>query len=111
MSDQQIKPRELEVSEYGRYIVWLAEWSWYGGQSRGSCIFSNKEAAIEWARSQTTGNVDWNNFPDPKRKYPDDDRDGSNSDLTPLFVAQWDTYGGGYASVTRTEVAEHANAG
>ena len=96
-------PNPLEISEWGRYIVWCAESSWYDGKATNSCTFSNCEAAIEWAKFEARGQMDWSNFPDPAKKYPYDDRDGSNPDLTPVFVATWQ---GGSVRVTRTEVCD-----
>lgn len=91
---------------------WLSEWSWYGGQSYGNCAFSTKEEAIKYAIFQAKGSVDWANFPDPKKEYPYDDRDGSNVPvLTPVFRVTWDTEGGGSAQVTEMTVSEEFNWG
>ena len=97
-------PQTLEISEYGRYVVWLAEWSWYDHQSHGSCAFSNKAEAIAYATFQAKGFMDWTNFPDPAKQYPYDDRDGTNNPpLSPTFVARW---ANGYVRVIRTEIAD-----
>jgi hypothetical protein len=102
---------ELEVSKYGRPIVWLATWKWYGGKSGGFCVFATFKEAMKYAICQAMGDADWENFPDPARgSYPDDDRDGSDTpDLTPKFRVSWDGNGGGYSQVERCEVSGKFN--
>jgi hypothetical protein len=95
----------LEISEWGRPIVWLMQWSHYGGQAFGWCAYSTKDEAIKHAIFEAKGNVDWETFPDPAKKYPDDDRDSTYPQtLTPLFRVTWGGEGGGYAQVTKTEI-------
>lgn len=99
--------RLVESTETGRPIIWLAEWLWYGGQAHGHCPFINKDDAIKYAIMQAKSDMDWDAFPNPKKKYPHDDRDGSNvPELTPVFRATWETNGGGFSQVTRMEVSE-----
>ncbi len=95
----------LEISQYGRPIVWLAQWSWYGGGGAGYSLFATKDEAIKYAILQAKENMDWKTFPDPKKLYPDDDRDSLHvPELTPVFRATWVTEGGGYSQVTKCQV-------
>jgi hypothetical protein len=96
----------LAISEYGRPIVWLCRWSWYGGQTSGSALYSGSEQAIKAAIFQAKEFANWVNFPNRTRAedYPNEDRDGSNTGLVPLFRATWGCEGGGYAEVVKCEV-------
>jgi hypothetical protein len=87
-------------------IVYLAQSSWYGGKASNTCAFSDMHEAIRWARFQAKGFVDFAKFPDPELKYPYDDRDGSNLNLDPVFVANWTKYGGGWSKVTQMEISD-----
>lgn len=99
--------RLVESTETGRPIIWLAEWLWYGGQAHGRCPFISKDDAIRYAIMQACSDMDWSIFPDSKKRYPNDDRDGSNMPvLTPVFRATWETNGGGFSQVTMMEVVE-----
>jgi len=93
----------LEISKEGRPVVWLADWSTNSGVAFGRCLFTTKEEALKYAVAQALPFMNWQNFPDPSKKYPYDDRDGSKQELTPIFRASWL---GGWSQVTRTEV-EH----
>lgn len=96
-------PNTLAVSDSGRFVVWVAQWSW-SNQATGMCVFSDSAEAINYARCNATGFVDWGNFPDRHRKYPDDDRDGTETPkLNPLFIARWD---GGSSEVTEMEISD-----
>jgi hypothetical protein len=96
----------LAISESGRPIVWLCRWSWYGGQTCGFNVYGTSEEAIRSAIFQAKGFVNWVNFPNQisSEDYPNDDRDGSNTSLTPLFRATWASDDGGYAEVVKCEV-------
>jgi hypothetical protein len=95
---------DLEISEWGRFVIYQANILFPAGGGN-SCTFSRKEPAIAWARDQATlFGMKWENFPDPDKKYPYDDRDGSMNSLTPVFVATWN--GTGRAEVVRTEVCD-----
>jgi hypothetical protein len=94
----------LELSEWGRPIAYECRWSWYGGQATGSCLYATAAEAIKDAIWHAMGNVDWASFPS-RGLYPNEDRDGNESPtLTPLFRAKWDSNGGGYAEVIKSEV-------
>lgn len=96
----------IEISQYGRPILWLAESSWYGGKTHNRCLFINRDAAIKWASFEAEGFVDWANFPDPARKYPYDDRNATEQPvLTPVWRVYWEKEAGGYAQVTRCEAS------
>jgi hypothetical protein len=98
---------DLEVSKWGRFIVYIVNMKCSNGGGN-SCTFSRKEPAIKWAKEEATRwGMKWHNFPDPEKKYPYDDRDGSNDGLTPVFVAIW-YYGSVSAriEVVRTEVCD-----
>lgn len=92
---------DVEISKYGRPVVWLSEWRSFGGVAVGKCIFTNKAAAIKHARENSIAeSADVS----ARRRYPHDNRDGSNCGLDPVFVSQWETEGGGCSTVTRMEV-------
>lgn len=103
--------RLVESTESGRPIIWLSRWSWYGGKASGYCCFMDKVEAIKYAIGQARGYVDWPTFPDPAKKYPNDDRDGSNvPELTPVFIATWgEGDEAGSVEVIKTEVCGKYN--
>lgn len=100
-------PKPLEVSEFGRYVVYVVQWSWYGAKDCGLEIFSTYAEALLAARFNARTFINWKNFPDPRRQYPNDDRDGTEVPvLNPIFVAQWDKEGGGKVEVSSMEVSD-----
>lgn len=100
---------ELELSPSGRPIFWLAEVSWYGGTVRFACPFSTRAEAIKYASLNAERYVDWSVFPAKGRKYPHDDRDGSDPQLNPVWCVSWTQEGGGWARVTEMEICEKFN--
>jgi len=93
----------LRVFVFGRPTVWIAQWQWYGGKANGFCCFSDQDEAIKYAIFQADGFVDWAIFPDSKKAYPYDDRDGSHVPiLSPVFRATWP---GGSSEVSQVRVA------
>jgi hypothetical protein len=94
----------LRVVVFGRPTVWLAQWKWYAGKATGYCCFSSRDEAIKYAIFQSQGFVDWSTFPDPKKRYPYDDRDGSHiPELSPVFRASWP---GGCSEVSEVRVSD-----
>jgi hypothetical protein len=95
----------LDVSEWGRPIVYEMSWSWYGGKASGSCLYATEEEAVKHAIWAAMGDIkDWDNFPS-RGSYPYEDRDGNERPrLTPLFRATWDVNGGGHSQVMKCEV-------
>lgn len=96
----------LQISDYGRPVVWHMISSKMGGQVRITETYATKEEAIRHAIFEALGLADWDSFPDPSKEYPYDDRDGSLPDLDPVFIVRWEKEIGGYALVTRTEVSD-----
>lgn len=100
--------QDLEISKWGRFVVYLAEWHNYGAS--GTCVFSNRLAALKWVCREVLmyrpGGFE--NFPNPALQYPYEERDGmEKSELTPFFVALWEKGG---ATITKTEVCDHESA-
>jgi len=100
----------LQTSEWGRLVAYLGQTTWYDRQSSNQCLFSNKDEAIRWARFEAqagSGGINWESFPDPRKKYPYDDRDGSR-EFTPVFRITWDRegWGKGSATVVKMEISD-----
>jgi hypothetical protein len=79
-------PHKLERDEWRRPECYMAEWNNGIGGSR--CLFSRLDAAIFFVITGLGNYCDWNNFPDPTKRYPYEDRDGSNHGLNPVFIVK-----------------------
>lgn len=102
-------PKALELSKYDRFVVYLAESSWLAHQVTNRAVFSSRAMAVQWARDQARGYIDWNTWVCPAGDYPyETTRD--DEALDPTFRASWGQDGGGWVRVSRTEVCDHADA-
>lgn len=83
--------------------VYLAEWFDDIGAS-DRCIFSRLDPAIFFVITGLQLSVDWTKFPDPAR----DERDGSNQDLSPVFIVERPALNGRrvLGTVTKITVAD-----
>lgn len=99
--------RRLQKDEWGRPIVYVAEWRNGGGGS--SCVFSSLNPAIFFVVSGLIGLADWGRFPDPAKRYPDNDRNGNEPiSYDPVFCIRQTLSDGREISgeVRRTSVAQ-----
>lgn len=111
-----MKHEKLTVDQWGRQEVYVAEWqNSIGACSR--CLFSNLDAAIFFVVSGLGLLVDWDNFPDPAKKYPYEDRNGTQR-FTPVFrveqTCQTEGWGVGKrltGSVTKMSIADEWTVG
>lgn len=96
---------DLEISKFGRPVVFVADVKWDGGQASNRCLFARRRQAMDWAKDQASlfSRIDWSTWTAPQGEYPEEiARD--NEALNPSFVAKWDDNGGGAVQVTRFEV-------
>jgi len=77
----------LHKDEWKRPEVYFAEYETCIG-SGGKCLFSRLDPAIFFVLTGLGRDIDWDNFPDPSKKYPYEDRDASNLGLTPVFIVK-----------------------
>lgn len=110
------KKVELEISEYGRPIIWIAFCEWntlpdtacHGQPITNRCAFADREEAIRWAKFSARGsNIDWTTWKPDEKGYPYE-KNRDNEKLTPTFIATWDegpVGPGGRVTVTKMEVA------
>lgn len=102
---------KLHKDKWGRHEVYLAEYN--TGVYSNTCIFSRLDPAIFFVVTGLVSDIDWNNFPDPTKKYPYEDRDASNLNLTPVFIVEQTNKNGKKVSgrVTKFPVADQESAG
>jgi hypothetical protein len=106
MKQRSTTLQKLKHDEWGRNEVYFAEFgSALGGGGR--CMFATLDPAIFYVVSSLGNDIDWKKFPDPSKKYPYEDRDGSNHDLTPVFIVRQKTADGRevFGSVQKMAVA------
>ncbi len=102
---------ELEAAAVSRVpathrgVVFLAQWSWYGGASHGTCVFTSREEAIRYAKFSARGFINWETWTTPQGSYPyESARDDVR--LDPTFRAEWTREKGGFVSVSKMGVCE-----
>jgi len=81
-----MKRQKLEKDQHGRHEIYVAQYNAPAPFGGSWCLFSNLDSAIFFVVSGLGSSVDWSNFPDPNKKYPHEDRNGSNKTLTPVFI-------------------------
>jgi hypothetical protein len=85
---------ELEISEWGRPIIWIADWYYQTLQGSAvpyitnQCVFATRHEAIRWCKFtlQLHGGIDWDTWVSSQADYPymkNSDKEG----LTPTFIA------------------------
>lgn len=92
----------MERDEWRRPIVYVAEYRMANGFSN-SCVFEGLDAAIFFVVTGLGSYIDWNTFPDLTRKYPCEERNGTD-DLSPIFRVEREGY---KAQIRRTSVAKN----
>lgn len=113
--DHKKNPKQiLHTDEWGSSEVYVADWYYdtkadWCPRVSGRCLFSSLYPAIFFAITNIYGNVNWEKFPDPTKKYPYEDRNGSDKRLTPVFKLEQTTSDGRKigASVEKMTVADH----
>jgi len=86
------KTVELEISEWGRPIIYIADWYYKclpgtaADHISNQCVFSTREEAIRWAKFEMRDEIDWKVWQPTTDDYPflkNSDKVG----LDPTFVA------------------------
>ena len=85
--------QRLRHDEWGRSEVYFASWG-NSEHTQGMCLFATLDPAIFYVISMLGRDIVWSKFPDKRKKYPYEDRDGSNHNLNPVFIAKQRTRDG-----------------
>ena len=98
------QPQELEISKYGRPIIWIADFYYKTlpgtavDHISNQCVFSSRHEAVRWAKFEMRFDIDWRKWKSGTEDYPYlknyDAAVDENKGLNPTFIATFEeTFG------------------